>query len=1364
MDLTHRDTSDWDSGIGSILQYSNVGADESTSQVISGQDQSVDTAMASKEHSSVQAVKLDDSNYAHWRLVIEEVLKGNGLWPYVMGKVAKPAEDYVDEAKMDKYVKWEAAHSRAKAIILTSLDMVTLNQVTECITSEDLWTKIKGLKEIKSNDAFGSALTEFFNASWSVDETVASWLSKLAVISVRIKACKTVDFMDDLIIAKTLSSLPVKFSAFVQSWNMTSGESPTLDDFRKKLLLAERGITSQGSEPESSTSSKAGTALFTHGSKKPQYAGHKPKTNFRSKCRYCHKLNHKETDCWKKAADAKDQKGKPNSGSKPGPKSEIIMSASCALAAGANNIVADSAASRYIVNDRSIFRSIKELDTPVSFGCADTGIIVATHVGDIETEISVDGESWTHMTWTNVHYVPEASSTALFSTAFLDSMGYKFEHEDGSMLVSKRGVPLMGGTKVGETFVPFLRIKSPQLTSMAALDMNIWHKRLGHIHDDVLRLMDRKGLVEGLDLVVSDRPVCDACHLGRQTASHHPSRSEPRDCLPGQRLHSDVGFMNGPSLDGHTCYITFKDEATASRRVYFMSSKAQVPATVKKFLDWMEKASGHKALSFRSDNGTEYVNKDLEAHLESLGVDHEFSPPYTKQANGMAERENRTLKDTMRTLLFNADLTQVERCLLWCEAMAMAAYIRNRVPNRNRTDSTPYELLYGKKPKVGHLRVFGSPAFVKVPEVQRKSIDPKSRKTIFVGFDSMTDRHLRVYDRELRRVDIVSDVIVEDQRPDPDYWPLITPDFERSAEPDDEFHDAETGSETGPMQSIASGSSAKSDQPKVTRGPGRPPKGQERPKLPPVPHSMTIRSKVAKLVAMSTAHDPSSYNDAVNRADADLWMQAMDEEIASLHKNQTWTLEELPAGRRAVTCKWVFRSKIKPDGSLDRLKARLVARGFSQTPGVDYYETFSPVVQFASVRCILALAAQQDMEVIQFDIKTAFLYGPLDETVFMEQPEGHDDETGRVCRLLKSLYGLKQSPRNWFATFDKFLTEQGFKSVEEDPCVYRKSLDGNGLMILCLYVDDGLVCSTCPEALTAFVSELKARFEITSHEPSCYIGMELERDRKSKTIRVSQTGYLRKVLERFGLSDAKTVSSPLDPTLKLSKSLDTDEDFDCPYREAVGSLNYAACLTRPDISYSVSLLARFSTKPSSTHWLMVKRVMRYLKGTINQSLVLGSDSSEPCGFCDSDWAGDSDERKSTSGFIFTFHGGPVLWRSELQEITALSSTEAEYISLSEAMKQCLWLRPNLESLGVQLTGPTSIRSDNQGSIALSKNPEFHRRTKHIGARFHRIRQEQEQGLVSVSYVPTDANPADMLTKALGGQQIIRQLRLLNMYQ
>ena len=479
----------------------------------------------------------------------------------------------------------------------------------------------------------------------------------------------------------------------------------------------------------------------------------------------------------------------------------------------------------------------------------------------------------------------------------------------------------------------------------------------------------------------------------------------------------------------------------------------------------------------------------------------------------------------------------------------------------------------------------------------------------------------------------------------------------------------------------------------------------------------------------------------------------MEEEMTSLIKNETWSLVEPPPGRAPIKNRWVF--KIKKNGQNNvKFKARLVAKGFSQRPGIDYGETYSPVVKHDSLRTILSLAAARDLELLQLDVKTAFLNGDIDEELYMDQPTGFKEDSKMVCLLKKGLYGLKQASRAWNEKFNHFLIQYGFTRSDADSCVYFQR-DENNITIMAIWVDDGLLCSNHQSKLEDIVNYLSEKFEITSGPVDHFVGLEISRDRCKGVIHVSQQAYVKKILTRFRMGDCKPRSIPADPCSHLEKQCSTFETQDYPYREAIGSLMFAAICTRPDISYAVSQVAKYSSKPSYVHWEAVKRIFAYLKGTISFgiSYFRGVKEGVLLAFSDSDFAGDADDRRSTTGNIFILNGGPVSWRSQKQKCVALSTAESEYIAASMATKEVVWLRRLLMEIGCQQNNSTPLFCDNQSAIRLVYNPEFHQRTKHIDVKFHHIRDMQIQQEISIQYIPTENQLANALTKKSNHQKL-----------
>ncbi|KAL5744728.1 hypothetical protein ACOSQ2_027844 [Xanthoceras sorbifolium] len=433
----------------------------------------------------------------------------------------------------------------------------------------------------------------------------------------------------------------------------------------------------------------------------------------------------------------------------------------------------------------------------------------------------------------------------------------------------------------------------------------------------------------------------------------------------------------------------------------------------------------------------------------------------------------------------------------------------------------------------------------------------------------------------------------------------------------------------------------------------------------------------------------------------------------------------------------------------------MVVKGFQQKEGIDYNEIFSPVVKLTTIRLVLKIVAAENLHLEQLDVKTAFLHGDLEEEIYMRQPEGFK-EAGKenlVCRLKKSLYGLKQAPRQWYKKFDSFMSSSGFTRCQADHCCYIKRFD-NSFIILLLYVDDMLVAGSDMQEIMNLKRELSKQFAMKDLGAAKQIlGMRIKRDTKSETLLLSQAEYIKKVLSRFNMQDAKPVNTPLGVHFRLSKeqSPKTEEErthmAKVPYASAIGSLMYAMVCTRPDIAQAVGAVSRYMNNPGKIHWEAVKWILRYLRGTTNKTLCFKGGDTTLTGYVDADLAGNVDIRKSTTGYVYTLGGTAVSWVSQLQKIVALSTTEAEYVAVTEASKEMVWLQSFLEELGKKQEDNV-LYCDSQSAIHLAKNPSFHSRTKHIQLRYHFIRSLLEDGILKLEKISGAQNPADMLTKTV----------------
>jgi Reverse transcriptase (RNA-dependent DNA polymerase) len=498
-------------------------------------------------------------------------------------------------------------------------------------------------------------------------------------------------------------------------------------------------------------------------------------------------------------------------------------------------------------------------------------------------------------------------------------------------------------------------------------------------------------------------------------------------------------------------------------------------------------------------------------------------------------------------------------------------------------------------------------------------------------------------------------------------------------------------------------------------------------------------------VAAAEYQDLLTFKEAMASVFADEWTEACEYEIAPLAKNGTWSLIDLPPGQKAIKSKWVFKHKIDM-----RFHARLVAKGFTQIFRIDYDETFSPVARFESLRLLLALAALEDWEIYQMDVKLAFLNGLLDEEIYMEQPEGFidPDHPEKVCLLKKALYGLKQALRTWNLQFHSILKDLGFARTHSNAGVYHCHDDG-GTVIIILYVDNITLLGKHINTINQIKAKLSDHYKMTDlGEISSYLGVNIKRNRPLKHLEIDQSRYISEIVNRFGLSNANPLNTPLpsgvDVYLEKYDGQASPRDIKL-YQQMIGSLLYVQVGTRLDISFPVSRLAQYASNPSPQHIGLVKHMLCYLKGTSDLKLIYNGKCGEGLhGYSDSSWGDDRDDRHSTSGYVYLLADAAISWCSCKQKTAAQSTTKAEYMVLAEAGNQAAWYRMFLEELGYEVQEPISLSGDNHGSMKLTLNPVTGRRSKHIAIKYHAIHGYVEDEQIEIISTST----ADMLADGL----------------
>lgn len=507
----------------------------------------------------------------------------------------------------------------------------------------------------------------------------------------------------------------------------------------------------------------------------------------------------------------------------------------------------------------------------------------------------------------------------------------------------------------------------------------------------------------------------------------------------------------------------------------------------------------------------------------------------------------------------------------------------------------------------------------------------------------------------------------------------------------------------------------------------------------PLAHYISYKNFSANHLAFLSAIDSHDEPKNFQQASQDVrWQDAMKKEIRALQQNGTWTLEELPEGKKAIDSKWVYKIKYKPNGDVERYKARLVAKGFTQQEGVDYHDTFAPVAKLATMRTLLTLAVKRDWIIHQLDVNNAFLHGDLEEEVYMKIPQGFTSEKEtRVCRLRKSIYGLKQASRNWYHKFTKALVEIGYTQSIADPSLFIYKIDIVHVAAL-IYVDDVIIVGNNMSKIQATKTELNRRFTIKDLGSLKYfLGIEVVRTKDG--IVLSQRKYTLDILRDMGLEGCKPSAFPMEQGLKLDKS-DAEERVDAgQYRRLIGRLLYLQA-TRPDITYSVNLLSQFVADPRQPHLDAALRVVRYLKTTLGQGILLPKEGgTQLITYCDSDWIGFPFTRRSRTGYLLILGGAPVSWKSKKQSIISRSSAEAEYRAMATTVSEVLWFRWLLTELDAPQDGPTIVLCDNNAARHITNNPVFHERTKHVEMDCYFVRERVESKEISPTYIKSHPN-------------------------
>ena len=886
---------------------------------------------------------------------------------------------------------------------------------------------------------------------------------------------------------------------------------------------------------------------------------------------------------------------------------------------------------------------------------------------------------------------------------------------------------------------------------------SLWHQRLGHPSESVFNKI-HPSLPKGTD-------GCDICHYSKSTRlPFNLSLSKSSEMF--ELVHSDVWGPFSLSIDGFKYFVTFIDDFSKVTWVYLLKSKSEVFECFKDFHRLVITHFSAHIKTLRTDNGTEYTSHNMKNYLISHGIVHQTSCVNTPQQNGVAERKNRDLLEKTRAIMMQMNVPKH----FWSYGVLTATYLINRLPSRVLDFLCPLEVLQQKKPDLSHLKVFGCTCFVHLSATQRRDkLDPRAVKCVFLGY-SQTQKGYRCYDTTAKRLFVSRDVQFVETSPIfensnqgeilSDFVPLpeVAANIEQQSIAPTIQHPTEASVEST-INQVVQESAPNIDISEQTTLPRRNPPRESHPpakfrdyiaaavRYPPekfLSYQNLSTSHLAYLTAISSVHEPKNFHEANSQP---MWRKSMDDELKALEETNTWNIVHLPPGKHVVGCRWVYRFKFNPDGSIERPKSRVVAQGFTQHFGVDYKETFAPVAKMSTVKVLLSVAANHGWSLSQMDVKNAFLHGELEEEVYMKIPPGHPlcGDPSRVCKLNKSIYGLKQSPRAWHAKLSSTLEDLGFTRSSADSSLYVQNGQTEKLMVL-IYVDDLIITGSNADSIAALKKKLQGKFPVKDLGPLKYfLGIEVATSRKG--LFLNQRKYTIDLLRDSNMLNSKPANTPFDSKLQLDK---LGDPLDSPnyYQKLVGKLIYLT-ITRPDISFAVSLVSQYMHAPTVVHLCMVKRILRYLKKTIGRGIVMRRNGhTDIIGFSDSDWAGNTIDRRSTTGYCMFVGGNLVSWKSKKQPVVARSSAEAEYRAMAAASCEMVWLKNLLTDLGFSPTSPMKLFCDNQAAMHIAANPVFHERTKHIEVDCHFIRQQVQSKVIQTHYIRSSDQLADAFTKVL----------------
>lgn len=1309
---------------------------------------------------------LNSQNYDTWKLQIRAILIKNDLWAYVSGASQCPL------AEAAEIEKWKIADQKASADILLSMAPSELGLISECKTSRDIWLKLESTFQSKGPARKATLLKRVALARMKEGESARDHMNEFFDAVTKLKEIN-VTIGDDLLAILLLYSLPDSFETFRCALE-TRDALPTPDVLRVKILEEDQSRKAKTERDEQNAmyvrpKKNNVNGKFERVAREDKVENAKAqKQRQKQGCFKCGRFGHYARNCRSNANHAEESEGRKE-------KSLfncVDVTLNCFDIS--SEWCLDSGCTSHMSAYKEGFVKMKSIRKSLCLANGEMSEI--SGIGDVKIKVANKGQMQPFII-RDVMYVKDLR-TNLLSISKLTNKGYQVHfHRDEAFIMDGKN-EVCRATRKGNLY--FINsIDSVNSAEEKIGEIDLWHQKLGHLNEHDLKLLaDTKG-AHGIEIKKGQRlSTCAVCLSEKQTRNSFSSRGDNRTSELLEVVHSDVcGPMRVNSHSNARYFVTFIDDYSRYCEVHFLKQKSDVLGAFKKFKSSSELLTGKKIKFLQSDNGTEYLNKEFNDYLEKAGIRRRLTAPHTPQQNGVSERKNRTLLEMARCMMKQAGVPPV----FWAEAVNTANYLRNRCPTRSLNGKLPIKIWTGKTPSIKHLRTFGTRAYVLIKDKTNGKLDSRSDECILVGYSEEAKAY-RLWSPKKRHVIISRDVKFTEDFYGEAFEPIIREDLEPQYEYEMPIGEQEYPEQRERQSQTSSQNANDTFQTQNTNADAIEDSEEDMDDF--------EGFEDCEFINAVFNDEPTTCGEAMNSPDGLKWRLAIEDEFLAQILNGTWEITEQPDDKKVIANRFVFRTKMD-----DKKKARLVAKGCSQRPGEDFSDTYSPVVRSSTIRLMSAVAVENDLEIHQMDFVTAYLNGDLKERVFMHVPDyleevlhklsrgetvGTSKEKNQkaveiaeawlrnlkkyknpVCRLVKAIYGLRQSGLLWYQKLSHRLQQLGLIPSKQDPCLFinRK---GEKITLVTVYVDDLLIATDDKEQLCHIKKSLAESFEMKDlGRVSRCLGIEFDQDLENGQMSLKQKEYTESVLARFNMQNCKPVVTPLEQQCKLDKPLEPDATImrKHPYQSLIGALMYLAVSTRPDIAYAVNFLSQFNSNYNTEHWKAAKRVLRYLKGTIDHGLKYTKSNIQLYAVVDADWGSNLSDRRSYSGFAFIMSSGAISWEARKQRTVALSSTEAELLAITEASKEALYLRRIFEEIRLPKNCIT-IFNDSQSAQKLIQSVGYHSRTKHIDVRHQFLQQYRNSGYIKLEYKRTEDMTADVLTKGLGSskhQQHIREL-------